>query len=69
MHRNKACATRSVEKEIRKQDPRAIVVQKDIREFMDPPGRMLDEKILLVCYKKLTHSIRQFISLDARAGE
>jgi len=38
-------AARAIEQEIIKQDPSAIVVAKDIREFMDPVRRMLDEKI------------------------
>ena len=38
-------AARSIEKEILKQDPSAIVLQKDIHEFMDPIARMLDEKL------------------------
>ena len=38
-------AAHSIEKEIMKQDPTAIVLKKDIREFMDPIGRMLDEKL------------------------
>lgn len=46
-------AARSIEKEIREQDPAAIVLQKDIREFMDPMGRMLDEKIYWFVVKNL----------------
>lgn len=46
-------AVRSIEKEIRKQDPSAIVLQKDIREFMDPMGRMLDEKLYWFVVKNL----------------
>ncbi len=38
-------AARSIEQEILKQDPSAIVLAKDIREFMDPVRRMLDEKL------------------------
>lgn len=41
-HISAAC---SIEKEILKKDPRTIILQKDIREFMDPLARMLDEKL------------------------
>ena len=46
-------AARSIAKEIHEQDPTAIVLQKDIREFMDPMGRMLDEKIYWFVAKNL----------------
>lgn len=46
-------AARSIEKEILKQDPSAIVLQKDIREFMDPIARMLDEKLYWFVAKNL----------------
>lgn len=36
---------RSIENEIRKHDPHAIVLQKDIREFMAPVERVVDEKL------------------------
>lgn len=35
----------SIENEIRKHDPHAIVLQKDIREFMAPVERVVDEKL------------------------
>ncbi|MEN6621103.1 MAG: glycosyltransferase, partial [Smithella sp.] len=41
-HISAAC---SIEKEILKKDPCTIILQKDIREFMDPVARMLDEKL------------------------
>ncbi len=41
-HISAAC---SIEKEILKKDPCAIILQKDIREFMDPITRMLNEKL------------------------
>lgn len=46
-------AARSIAKEICEQDPTAIVLQKDIREFMDPMGRLLDEKIYWFVVKNL----------------
>ncbi len=41
-HISAAC---SIEREILKKDPCTIILQKDIREFMDPIARMLDEKL------------------------
>jgi len=46
-------AAHSIEREICKQDPSAIVLTKDIREFMDPIRRMLDEKIYWFVAKNL----------------
>ncbi len=46
-------AARSIEQEILKQDPSAIVLVKDIREFMDPVRRMLDEKLYWFVAKNL----------------
>jgi len=49
-HISAAC---SIEQEITKQDPAAIVLKKDIREFMDPLRRMLDEKLYWFIAKNL----------------
>ena len=46
-------AARSIEKEILKKDPFAIILQKDIREFMDPMTRILDEKLYWFVAKNL----------------
>ena len=46
-------AAHSIENEIRRQNPTTVVVKKDIREFMDPVGRMLDEKIYWFVVKYL----------------
>ncbi|WP_052091884.1 glycosyltransferase [Paenibacillus sp. FSL H7-0357] len=44
---------RSIEKEIRKQNSEAIILQKDIREFMAPVERILDEKLYWFVVKNL----------------
>lgn len=46
-------AARSIEREVLKKDPSAIVLTKDIREFMEPIRRMLDEKIYWFVAKNL----------------
>ncbi|MCC7577036.1 MAG: hypothetical protein KK926_09415 [Methanomethylovorans sp.] len=46
-------AARSIEKEILKKDPFAVILQKDIREFMDPMTRILDEKLYWFVAKNL----------------
>jgi len=46
-------AARVIEQEILSQDPSAIVLAKDIREFMDPVRRMLDEKLYWFVAKNL----------------
>ena len=38
-------AARSIDQEIRKKNPTAQVILKDIRDFMIPVKRVLDEKI------------------------
>ncbi|MBP1764032.1 MAG: hypothetical protein H6Q65_1090 [Firmicutes bacterium] len=59
-------AANSIEKEIRRKEPAAIIVQKDIREFMDPIGRRLDEKLywfvaqnLPILFDNLFHSMQE----------
>lgn len=46
-------AARSIEQEILRQDPSTIVRVKDIRQFMDPVRRMLDEKLYWFIVKNL----------------
>jgi len=46
-------AARSIEGEILKKAPSTIVLTKNIREFMDPIRRMLDEKIYWFVAKNL----------------
>ena len=59
-------AARSIEKEIIRQDSTAIILKKDIREFMDPIRRMLDEKLywftvenLPVLFESLFQSLQE----------
>jgi UDP-N-acetylglucosamine:LPS N-acetylglucosamine transferase len=46
-------AANAIEKEIRRQDPSAIVSKKDIRDFMDPLLRIIDEKVYWFIAKNL----------------
>jgi len=46
-------AARSIEQEILKQAPETIILKKNIREFMDPARRMLDEKLYWFVAKNL----------------
>lgn len=46
-------AARAIEQEILKQDPSTIILTKDVREFMDPLRRKLDEKIYWFVAKHL----------------
>lgn len=46
-------AARTIEQELLKQNPSATVLKKDIREFMDPLRRMLDENIYWFVAKNL----------------
>jgi len=46
-------AARTIEKEIRRQDSEAIILQKDIREFMSPIRRKLDGKMYWYVAKNL----------------
>ncbi|MFZ2656240.1 MAG: hypothetical protein WAX69_15015, partial [Victivallales bacterium] len=46
-------AARSIEQEILKQDPSTIILMKDIRQFIDPVRRMLDEKLYWFVAKNL----------------
>ncbi|MDD5711135.1 MAG: glycosyltransferase [Smithellaceae bacterium] len=46
-------AAQAIEKEITRQDPSVIVLKKDIRAFMDPMRRVLDEKLYWFIAKNL----------------
>lgn len=46
-------AARSIEQEILRQAPDTIILKKNIREFMDPARRMLDEKLYWFVAKNL----------------
>jgi len=46
-------AAQAIAREILRQDPGAVVVQKDIRAFMDPVRRVLDEKLYWFVAKNL----------------
>ncbi|MEN6473493.1 MAG: glycosyltransferase [Syntrophaceae bacterium] len=48
-------AARAIEQAIVRQNPEATVLSKDIRDFMDPVNRMLDEKIYWFVVKNLPH--------------
>mgnify|MGYP000870295800 CR=1 FL=1 len=62
-------AARSIEREVLKKDPSAIVLTKDIREFMDPIRRMLDEKIYWFVAKNLPDLFNSiFLSLQERGN-
>ncbi len=62
-------AARSIEQEIIKQDPTATVLTKDIREFMDPIRRMLDEKLYWFVAKNLPDLFDHFfISLQEQGN-
>jgi len=62
-------AARAIEQEILKQDPSTIVLAKDIREFMNPLWRMLDEKIYLFIAKNLPNLFDSiFLSLQEQGN-
>ncbi len=46
-------AAHAIEQEILKQAPSTTIIKKDIREFMDPIGKMLDEKLYWFVAKNL----------------
>jgi UDP-N-acetylglucosamine:LPS N-acetylglucosamine transferase len=62
-------AARAIEQEILKQDSSTIVLTKDIREFMDPVRRVLDEKIYWFVAKNLPDLFDNFfISLQEQGN-
>ncbi|HVN70685.1 MAG TPA: glycosyltransferase, partial [Desulfomonilia bacterium] len=63
-------AARAIEQEIRKEDPSALVAMKDIRDFMDPMKRMLDEKIYWFVAKNLPDLFNNiFISMQEQGNK
>jgi len=62
-------AARAIEREVLRKDPSAIVLTKDIRQFMDPVRRMLDEKLYWFVAKNLPGLFDSiFISLQEQGN-
>ena len=62
-------AARSIEQEILKQASSTIILKKDIREFMDPIGRMLDEKLYWFVAKNLPNLFESmFLSMQEQGN-